>query len=159
MRDAKAVLERGHIASIFRLLVADKIALAAWLVLLLFFLLAALGPHIAPHDPVESYYKEDGSVMRLEPPSRKFLLGTTNVGQDVLSQTIVGARVPIEVGLVSAFFVVLIGTNVGLLAGYFGRSIDAILMRARTRRSWHAGSESSMHSTRPASLGADPLNV
>ncbi len=128
-RDELKASSPGFLARVRRFLGADKTALAAWLVLGFFFVLAIAGPAIAPRDPVESNYRADGSVVRLEPPSREFWLGTTNVGQDVLSQTIVGARIPIEVGLVSAFFVVLIGTNVGLIAGYFGRYIDEILMR------------------------------
>lgn len=131
MRDQDAPMEQtpGLLANLRRLLLADKTAFVAWLMLGFFFFLAIAGPYIAPHDPVESNYREDGALVRLEPPSREFWLGTTNVGQDVLSQTIAGARVPIEVGLVSAFFVVLIGTNIGLIAGYFGRYIDEILMR------------------------------
>jgi peptide/nickel transport system permease protein len=128
-RHASVASSPGFPARVRRFLGADKTVLAAWLVLGFFFVLALAGPYIAPRDPVESNYREDGSLVRLEPPSREFWLGTTNVGQDVLSQTIVGARIPIEVGLVSAFFVVLIGTNVGLIAGYFGRYIDEILMR------------------------------
>src|SRR5204862_482476 len=66
---------------------------------------------------------------QVEPPSRAFWLGTTHYGRDVLSQVIVGSRVAFIVGIVSAFFIAFIGTNVGLVAGYYGRRVDDMLMR------------------------------
>lgn len=99
-------------------------------VLFLFFcLLAAAGEHIAPYDPMAIHYLPNGKVAQVEPPSRAFWLGTTHYGRDVLSQVIVGSRVAFIVGTVSAFFIVFIGTNIGLVAGYYGRRVDDVLMR------------------------------
>lgn len=119
---------RAFVREGLRLLWRDKIGLAACLVLGFFILLAAGGPAMAPHDPTETLYR-DGSLLRLAPPSRQFPLGTTNMGQDILSQTIAGARVPILIGFISAFIIVTIGTNIGLVAGYCGRAVDDVLMR------------------------------
>ena len=115
--------------SAVRMMLADRLGLIAWLLLALLLVLALAGPSLTPYNPVETVYRADGSMPRLEPPSRTFWLGTTNVGQDVFSQLIAGARIPMSVGVTSALLVVLIGTNVGLIAGYFGRSVDDLLMR------------------------------
>ncbi|HET9903111.1 MAG TPA: ABC transporter permease [Xanthobacteraceae bacterium] len=119
----------GGLSSALRLLGSDRMALAAWCVLVFFLFLALFGPAIAPHNPIESNYDANGALVRLKPPSAQYWLGTTNLGQDVLSQVIAGARIPIMVGVISAVFVVFIGTNVGLIAGYFGRHVDDVLMR------------------------------
>ncbi len=107
----------------------DKAGLWALILLLFFIFLAIGGNRLAPYSPSEGNYLADGSVARLQPPSKQFWFGTTNMGQDVLSQTIAGARVAISIGFLSALCIVFIGTNVGLLSGYFGRHVDDLLMR------------------------------
>lgn len=97
--------------------------------LLAFGTVAVLAPLIAPFDPLAINYGPGNRLARLQAPDALFWLGTTYHGRDVLSQVLVGARISFVVGLVSAIIVVIIGTNVGLLAGYFGRGVDAVLMR------------------------------
>ena len=63
------------------------------------------------------------------PPSLAFPLGTTTSGSDIFSQLVHGAQSALIVGISAAFVVVTVGTLVGLLAGYFGGLIDAVLMR------------------------------
>jgi peptide/nickel transport system permease protein len=100
------------------------------LMILVVFALVALAPDVlAPYDPGEYQQAPDGRLLALSKPTREHWLGTTYYGQDVLSQLVVGTRVPLIVGLCSAFFIVFIGTNIGLLAGYFGGRIDDALMR------------------------------
>ncbi len=84
---------------------------------------------LAPHDPTVSQRAADGSLLRLEGPSRAHPLGTNHLGRDVLSQVIVGTRASLLVGTVAAFMAVFIGTNVGLAAAYFGGWVDDVLMR------------------------------
>lgn len=91
--------------------------------------LALFGPYIAPYDPTERNYDEAGKLVRLAAPSWDHWLGTTLLGHDVLSQILWGARSALIVGGATALGVVVIGVNVGLIAGYFGGRIDAILMR------------------------------
>jgi len=99
-------------------------------VLFVFFcVLAVAGERLAPYDPMAIHFLPSGKVAQVEAPSRAFWLGTTHYGRDVLSQVIVGSRVAFVVGIVSAFFIVFIGTNVGLVAGYYGRRVDDVLMR------------------------------
>ena len=91
--------------------------------------LAFLGPWIAPYEPFAVNYRDDGSVIRLQPPSQEHWLGTNNIGADVFSQWILGFRMAVVIGALSALGSVMIGTNVGLISGYFGGWIDQLLMR------------------------------
>ena len=93
------------------------------------FLLALAGPHIAPYGPNERCYDAAGKLLRLDPPSWDHWLGTTVLGRDIFSQMLFGARTAMLVGLLTALGTVVIGLNFGLIAGYFGGRIDAILMR------------------------------
>jgi peptide/nickel transport system permease protein len=95
----------------------------------LFSVIAVIGPLIAPHGPFEVVYRADHSVLRLSPPTWRALFGTTNQGMDVFSQLLWGTRVAMLVGLLSAIGSVVLGTVVGLVAGYFGGWIDEVLMR------------------------------
>jgi peptide/nickel transport system permease protein len=97
-------------------------------VLAAFCLVAVFAPLLVPYDPL-AYNYVDGQLARLHLPSRAFWLGTTYYGQDVLSQVIIGSRVALIVGFIAAVFLSFIGTNVGLIAGYFGGRLDSFLMR------------------------------
>jgi peptide/nickel transport system permease protein len=99
-------------------------------VVLAFVVIAVLAPVIAPYGPFEVAYGAGRSVQRLAPPSAANWLGTTNQSMDVLSQLIWGSRVALAVGLLSALGSVLLGTLIGLIAGYFGGWVDEVLMRA-----------------------------
>jgi peptide/nickel transport system permease protein len=90
-------------------------------VLGVFVFMAIFGGAIAPYDP------EASSLDVLAPPSADHLLGTTESGADVLSQILVGARVSIVVGFAAAAISALLGSAVGLAAGYFGGWTDRIL--------------------------------
>jgi peptide/nickel transport system permease protein len=107
----------------------DPLALIG-LVLMVFFVgLAILAPALAPYDPLQNVEGEGGIWLSNEKPSADFRLGTTNLGRDIFSQLLYGARPAIIVGFSAAVAVSLIGTIVGLLAGYFGGWVDTILMR------------------------------
>lgn len=107
----------------------DRAGLIGACILLVFIALAVFGEHLAPYDPSETNYHPDGRIIRMEPPSWRHPFGTDRFGRDILSQTIVGARVAIVVGIVSALCSTLIGLNVGLIAGYWGGWRDDLLMR------------------------------
>lgn len=102
------------------------------LALLLFLLVipAVLAPWVAPHDPFQGALSN-----RLMPPawqdggSTTHLLGTDKLGRDMLSRIIYGARVSLTVSLIAIFVGGIIGTVLGLISGYFGRRVDAVLMR------------------------------
>ena len=88
-------------------------------------LAAALAPWIAPHDPLSG----DLRGAYLQGPGGEYLLGTDSQGRDVLSRVIHGARISISVGLISQSVAVLLGVTLGLLAGYYQRWVDALVMR------------------------------
>jgi peptide/nickel transport system permease protein len=110
-------------------LVKDRLALAGALVLMVLVTIAIVGPWIAPYGPLDSTTGPDGRLAYLEPPSRAHLLGTTNLGRDVLSQVLVGTRVALIVGFLAALLVTVVGTTVALLAGYYRGLVDDVLMR------------------------------
>jgi peptide/nickel transport system permease protein len=95
-----------------------------------FILLAILAPLIAPYGPFEVAKDANGAIVRLSPPTWQNWFGTTNQGMDVYSQLLWGSRVALVVGLLSALGSVIIGTLIGLAAGYFGGWVDEVLMRA-----------------------------
>ena len=97
--------------------------------LLVFLAMALIGPWAAPYGPFETIYDQDEMPVRLAGPSAQHWLGTTNHGVDVFSQLLWGARIALEVGVLSALGSVLLGTLIGLLAGYFGGLVDEIIMR------------------------------
>jgi peptide/nickel transport system permease protein len=87
--------------------------------------MAAIGaPLIAPLEPD----KPDFTVM-LAPPSLRHLFWTDELGRDVFSRVVFGARASLFVGFASVAGALVIGTTIGLIAGYFGRWVDATLMR------------------------------
>ena len=106
----------------------DRFALAGVIIYILIFIVAVLAPYIAPFDP-HAVLTSNGTWLTNQKPNGTFLLGTTNIGRDIFSQLIYGARPALLVGFSAAFFVALIGTVIGLIAGYFGGIIDTILMR------------------------------
>ena len=97
--------------------------------IILFIVMAVIGPYIAPYGPFEATQNALGRVARLSPPTSSNLLGTTTQGIDVLSQLLWGARVALIVGVISAIGSVVLGTLIGLVSGYFGGWVDEVLMR------------------------------
>ena len=108
----------------------DRFALAGLIIYLVFIVVAVLAPAVAPYPPLELNYLPDGEVAANLAPSLHHLLGTTNLGRDIFSQLLYGSRAALVVGFVAALGVVILGTIVGLFAGYFGGWVDALLMRA-----------------------------
>jgi peptide/nickel transport system permease protein len=106
----------------------DRFARAGVVIYIVFVFLAIFGPALAPHDPW-AIMENDGIWLTNQPPSAEFPLGTTNAGRDIFSQLLYGARPALMVGLSAAFAVAVIGTIVGLIAGFFGGRSDSILMR------------------------------
>ena len=79
---------------------------------------------LAPYDQAEVHMRD-----RLKPPSTKYLMGTDNLGRDLLSRIIFGARISLIVGLAGTALATLVATVIGLLSGYVGGKLDIILQR------------------------------
>lgn len=97
--------------------------MGAGVLLAVFFCVAVFADQITPYDPHKT------SDATFQPPSRKFLFGTDDLGRDVLSGVICGARTSITIGVTVALLSGLIGLLVGSVAGYAGGILDDVLMR------------------------------
>lgn len=98
--------------------------------LFVFFLVVALaGPLFLGPEPMKVHYLQSGAVARLLTPAEFGPLGTDYYGRDVFAQIVLGARTALIVSLLSTAIMAIVGTNIGLAAGYFGGRVDSLLMR------------------------------
>ncbi len=102
----------------------NRLSMAGGFVVLMLFALSFLAPLISPYDP-----SSINAWAVLQPPSPNHWFGTDELGRDVFSRVIYGARISLKVGFVSVGIAVAIGTLTGLAAGYYGRWADTLLMR------------------------------
>lgn len=102
----------------------NKAALISLWIMCALILVALFAPWIATHNPAEQ-----DLMNRLKPPSAEHWFGTDDLGRDLFSRVIYGARVSLSVGIFSVLFNVIIGVAVGAIAGYYGGRIDSVLMR------------------------------
>jgi peptide/nickel transport system permease protein len=85
---------------------------------------AVFAPYLTPHDP-----NEQDLLNTLEPPSEEHLMGTDQLGRDVLTRLLYGARISLRIAVVVVAITLVIGTAVGVVAGYAGGGVDEGLMR------------------------------
>jgi ABC-type dipeptide/oligopeptide/nickel transport system permease subunit len=93
-------------------------------IIVLFLLTAAFGPWLAPYDPYEQHYDN-----LLQGPSWQHWLGTDTLGRDTLSRVIIASRTTLMVGVIALGIAAIVGMILGLVAGYFGSWVYAIIMR------------------------------
>jgi oligopeptide transport system permease protein len=124
LRAAAAVRGTSLYRDAWRRLLRNKLAVAGGVTVILLCLVAIFADFLAPY----SYTKPNFGRLN-EFPSRDFPLGTDQLGRDVLSRIIYGARVSMLVGLGAQVIVVAIGVPVGLISGYLGGRVDMILTR------------------------------
>jgi peptide/nickel transport system permease protein len=115
--------------SAFRRLRRNPVAITGAVIVVVFLLVAAFAPLLAPRDPLAQYLLSEirpGSI----PGSREgFPLGVDNLGRDVLSRLIVGSRQSLLIGVVSTLLGAAVGMALGVLAGAFGGWVDTVVMR------------------------------
>ena len=102
----------------------NSFAIAGAITVVLLFVVAIFAPIIAPFDPAAIDTKK-----LFEPPSLAHLCGTDDLGRDVFSRMIYGARISLTVGFVAVGIATVIGVAIGAIAGYFGGRVDGFLMR------------------------------
>ena len=107
-----------------RLLLRHRLAMFGAVLVAVEVGLAVLAPWIAPHDPTRMDYKAV-----LSGPTAEHPFGTDELGRDLLSRTLYGARLSLEVGLVAVLVAVVIGVPIGLVSGYLGGVFDEAVMR------------------------------
>ena len=108
----------------WKALARNRLAVVGGVVVVCLALLAVLANFIAPWDPNKPDVKQI-----LDPPSTRHLFGTDQLGRDVLSRMLFGARVSLAVGFVSVGIAATIGILLGAAAGYHGGLVDALIMR------------------------------
>ena len=121
----KTVRGAGYWTGVFRRLRRDPVAVTAGLVILAIVAVAVLAPYIAPADPYRA-----SSLRRLRPIGTPgFPLGSDELGRDMLSRLIYGARLSLFMGVMPVFIAFFTGSAIGILAGYVGGRANTLAMR------------------------------
>ena len=113
---------------VFKQVLANPPCLVGIAILLFFVIIAVLAPVLVTHADPNSWNWADDHNSYHE-PSREFLFGADFYGKDVYSLTVYGSRASLIVGLAASLISIVLGTTIGLTAGYFGKISDEILMR------------------------------
>lgn len=116
--------------SVWRGLLRRPLAMVGLVIAVAFVVVAVAAPLIAPYSPYEQFF--DGLTLEGAPlpPNERFLLGTDLLGRDLLSRMIYGARTSLIVGLLANGIALLVGTLVGITAGFLRGFVGAVLMRS-----------------------------
>ncbi len=117
-------------------LLHNKLAMVGAGIIIFMVLVAIFAPLLAPYDPLYSPMSDstvpssEKAELKNHPPYSEHWLGTDELGRDILSRLIYGARVSVEVGIIAVAISMLIGLFFGALAGYFGGWGDSVIMRS-----------------------------
>jgi len=114
---------RSFLYDASRGLLRSRSAIAGGVVLALLILLAIFAPLLSSYDPTAVALRT-----RLQPPSASHFFGTDEFGRDILTRVFYGARISLPVGLIALAIGLSLGTLVGLIAGFYGKVVDAVLM-------------------------------
>ncbi len=115
---------RPQRSRLWRKIARRPVGIAAFALLILMLLAVTFGPALVPHSPTRT-----NALDILQPPSATHLLGTDELGRDVLARLLSGGRVSLAVGLFSMLVGLSIGIAIGGTAGYFGGAVESALMR------------------------------
>ena len=121
---AIGITRQTQFGGIWKRFLKNKLAVLGLGMVVALFITAALAPWIAPFDP----YRQNLANTQAA-PSSDHLFGTDDLGRDLLSRVIYGSRTAVIIGLVSIFLSLVVGILLGVLAGYFGRAWDVVIMR------------------------------
>lgn len=125
--DSKVKVEKkkkNKLVVFFKRARKNKAFMIGGVIIVIIAMMAFVPSLLAPYDPFAQNLD-----LRLLSPSSQHLLGTDDLGRDILSRIIYGAQISFEYGLLSVVIAMLIGSTIGVLAGYFGGKIDEVLMR------------------------------
>jgi peptide/nickel transport system permease protein len=110
--------------TVLRRLFGERKGAAGAVCLALFILIAVAGPLVAPYNPIELHLDA-----QLAPPSARFWWGTDELGRDILSRVIYGARISLAAGVLAVALAGFVGVATGLISGYLGGWTDAVISR------------------------------
>jgi ABC-type dipeptide/oligopeptide/nickel transport system permease subunit len=122
--EAEAVEAVGRLRALWQVLRKKPLGLVSAILLVVLVVTAIFADVIAPYDPLEAHPE-----IRLSPPSRAHLFGTDDIGRDVFSRIVHGARISLWVGLLAVGIGTLAGMIIGLACGYWEGRLDMILQR------------------------------
>jgi peptide/nickel transport system permease protein len=122
---ARYLRKTNKFKEFFQLLFGHPMGFAGFAIITLFLITAVFAPFLGTVNPTASGEVEN----LLQPPSSQFWFGTDDLARDIWSQTIFGSRISLTIGFVAALITVISGTLLGLLAGYYGKMLDEVLMR------------------------------
>lgn len=117
-------VKKNRLIRLMRRITKNKSALFGAVIIFIFFLLAIIGPLIAPYEPNVPNIKD-----KLLPPNADYWLGTDDKGRDILTRLLYGARISLSVGLISTILGAFIGITMGIISGYYGKWVDTLIMR------------------------------
>jgi len=121
---APGVETRSRRQDFLRTFFSNRLAVFGTAVMIIFILMAVFAPLIAPYDPLSQDLTE-----KFAPPSASHPFGQDELGRDILSRVIYGARISLTAGLAAVAIATGVGTVIGVVAGYLGRWPDSVLMR------------------------------
>ncbi|MFD1861413.1 ABC transporter permease [Planococcus sp. FY231025] len=110
--------------SFFSVFLENKAAVVGGLIILFYIFIAVFAPVLAPYHPHDINLEN-----KLMPPSTEHWMGTDDKGRDILSRILYGSRLSMGVGFAAVIFGAFFGITLGLIAGYYGKWIDSIIMR------------------------------
>lgn len=122
--DEHALAPGSSRPGVFRTLLAHRTGVIGLLIVVTMALLAIAAPLISPDDPTRV-----DALRRLAPPSAETPLGTDNLGRDILSRLLWGARLSLGTAGLAALLILTIGVGLGMIAGFYGGLLDDLLMR------------------------------
>ncbi len=120
----REVRRQGPLAWVVAFARQSPLNVLALLLILLFLFLVAFGSALAPHDPVKPNIQ-----VKLHPPSSTYWFGTDELGRDILSRVMSGAKYSLGIAFIILSIALVVGVLVGALAGYLGGLVDEVLMR------------------------------
>ncbi|UAL48368.1 ABC transporter permease [Sutcliffiella horikoshii] len=110
--------------SFYKKLAKNKAAMAGAFIIIFVILMGIFAPLLATHDP-----NTTNVMNKLQGPSAENYLGTDDVGRDIFSRLLYGARVSLGIGFVSTILGAIVGVSLGIVSGYYGRWVDSLIMR------------------------------
>ena len=116
--------EQGQLAIVIRQLCRNRAAILGLALIIIEIIVALAAPWVAPYDPLDQSMRE-----ALQPPSRQHLLGTDDLGRDLLSRIIYGSRISLRIGLIAAGIAGIAGVFLGTMSGFHGGWLDEVVMR------------------------------
>lgn len=129
LNDEQIARRKAKVISSIEIVLSNPLAKIGLILLVIILFTALFGPYLAPNDPHERQLADDGSWKDGMGPSTEYPLGTTTDAYPIFSQLLYGARIALMAGGLTAIIVGLVGSTVGVTAGYYGGTIENGLMR------------------------------